>query len=146
MDNSYDFPKSRFYQSMMTGFFVGFFATVICLAYNIVYRDKTGFPLSSFINVSSIIFTVNILFPVIGMIYYWFVTTFKKADIVFVIVFLLLTAFFAWRTELVHRTDDHSLNIEFKNLLLGIVLILGISASVFIPLFCHNKKFKEMVL
>jgi hypothetical protein len=86
------------------------------------------------------------LFPLIGMIYYWFITKFKKADIVFVIVFLLLTAFFAWRAELVRRTDDHSLNIEFKNLLLGIVLILGISAFVFIPLLYHSKKFREIVL
>ncbi len=146
MDYSYDFPKSRFYQSMMTGFFVGFFATVICLAYNIIYRGSTGFPLSSFINVSSIIFLVNILFPVIGIVYYGFITAFKKADIVFVILFLLLTGFFAWRTELVRRTADHLLNAEFRNLLLGIVLIIGISAAVFIPLLYHSKKFKETIL
>jgi len=29
MDYSYDFPKSKFYQSLMTAFFVGFFATVL---------------------------------------------------------------------------------------------------------------------
>jgi len=146
MDYNYDFPKSKFYQSMLTGFFVGFFATIVCLAYNIIFRDSTGFPLSSFINVSSIIFLVNLLFPVIGIIYYGFITTFKKADIVFVIAFFLLTVFLVWRTELVHRTDDHLLNMEFRNLLLGIVVILGISASVFIPILYHSKKFKEMVL
>jgi hypothetical protein len=131
---------------MMTGFFVGFFATIACLAYNIIFRDNTGFPLSSFINVSSIIFMVNLLFPVIGIIYYGFITTFKKADIAFIIVFLLLTVFLVWRTELVNRTNDHLLNLEFRNLLLGIVIILGISASVFIPVLYHSKKFKETVL
>jgi len=37
-------------------------------------------------------------------------------------------------------------NIEFRNLLLGIVLILGISASVLIPLLYHSKKFDNTVL
>ena len=146
MEYGYDFPKSKFYRAMMTGFFVGFIATFVCLAYNVVYRDTTGFPLSAFINVSSIIFLVNILFPVIGIIYYSFITSFKRADIPFIILFLFLTAFFVWRTELVRRTNDHLLNAEFKNLLLGIVIILGISASLFVPLLYHSKKFSDTVL
>jgi len=146
MDHGYDFPKSTFYKAMITGFFVGFCATVLCLAYNIIFRDTTKFPLSSIINVSSLIFSINILFPIIGMIYYGFITVFKKADAAFVLVFLSLTIFFVWRTEVVHRTDDQVLNIEFRNLLLGIVLILGIGAVIFIPLLYNNKKFSETVL
>jgi hypothetical protein len=146
MEYGYDFPKSKFYRAMMTGFFVGFMATFVCLAYNIIYRDSTGFPLSAFINVSSIIFLVNILFPVIGIIYYGFISSVKKADIFFMILFIVLTGFFVWRTELIRRTSDHLLNGEFRNLLLGIVIILGISASIFIPLLYHNKKFTDAVL
>jgi len=146
MEYGYDFPKSKFYRAMMTGFFVGFIATFVCLAYNIIYRNSTGFPLSAFINVSSIIFLVNILFPIIGIIYYGFVSSFKKADVFFMILFILLTAFFGWRTELIRRTNDRLLNIEFRNLLIGIVIILGISASIFIPLLYHNKKFTDAVL
>src|SRR5436190_23525231 len=129
MEYGYDFPKSKFYRAMTTGFFVGFIATFVCLAYNIIYRDTTGFPLSAFINVSSIIFLVNILFPVIGIIYYGFISSFKKADVLFMILFILLTALFVWRTELVRRTNDHLLNTDFRNLLLGIVIILVTSAS-----------------
>jgi|SRR5215831_8662006 len=146
MDYSYDFPKSKFHDAMMTGFFVGFFATIVCLIYNIVYRDETNLPLSGFISVSSIIFAVNLIFPVIGIIYYGIISTFKKADILFIALFILITAFCAWRTELVHRTSDHFLNSEFKNLLLGIVLILGFSACIFIPLLYHSKKFRESML
>ncbi|HEV8507357.1 MAG TPA: hypothetical protein VGQ53_18225 [Chitinophagaceae bacterium] len=146
MEYGYDFPKSKFYRALMTGFFVGFIATFVCLAYNIIFRDSTGFSLSAFINVSSIIFFVNILFPVIGIIYYGFISSFKKSDIIFTILFLVLTVFFVWRTEMTRRTNDHLLNAEFKNLLLGIVIILGISASVFIPLLYHNKKFTDAVL
>jgi hypothetical protein len=146
MEYGYDFPKSKFYRALMTGFFVGFIATFVCLAYNIIYRNRTGFPLNVFINVSSIIFLVNILFPVIGIIYYGFISSFKKADIVFTILFMVITAFFVWRTEIAQRTNDPLLNSEFRNLLLGIVIILGIGASIFIPLLYHSKKFKDTVL
>jgi len=146
MEYGYDFPKSKFYRALMTGFSVGFIATVVCLIYNIIYRQSTGFPLSFFINVSTLIFLVNILFPVIGIIYYGFVSAFKKADVLFMILFILLTGFFIWRTELIHRTKDHLVNTEFKNLLLGIVIILGISASVVIPFLYHNKKFEDAIL
>ena len=146
MDYSYDFPKSKFYQALMTGFFVGFFATIVCLIYNLVYRDETSLPLSGFISVSSIIFAVNLIFPVIGIIYYGILKAFKKADIVFILLFVLVTAFCAWRTELVHRTADRFANMEFKNLLLGIVLILGLSAVIFIPWLYHSKRFRDAIL
>jgi len=146
MEYGYDFPKSKFYRALMTGFSVGFMATIVCLVYNIIYRDSTGFPLSFFINVSTLIFLVNVLFPVIGIIYYGFISAFKKADVLFIILFILLTGFFIWRTELIRRTNDHLLNTEFRNLLLGIVIILGVSASIFIPLLYHNKKFEDAVL
>jgi hypothetical protein len=145
MDQSYDFPKSTFYKAMITGFFVGFFATVVCLIYNITYRGITGFPLSSLINVSSIIFLVNLLFPVIGIVYYGFLTAFKKADIAFTGVFAIVTALSVWGAEVAHRTDDHLINGEFRTLLLGIVLILGVSTLI-IPLLFRNKTFQEAVL
>ena len=146
MEYGYDFPKPRFYRALMTGFSVGFMATVVCLIYNIIYRNSTGYPLNFFINVSSLIFFVNILFPVIGVIYYGFISSFKKADIFFTILFVLITVFLIWRTELIRRTDDDLLNMQFRNLLLGIVIILGISASIFIPLLYHSKKFTDAVL
>jgi hypothetical protein len=105
------------------------------------------FPLSDFINVSSLIFLINLLFPIIGIIHYGFVAAFKKAEIVFVIVFLALTAFLVWRIASMHRTENNQLvNMEFRQLLLPIVLILGISAGVFVPLLYRNRKFRDSVL
>src|SRR5438045_7099778 len=141
----YDYPKSIFYRAMMTAFFVGFIATVFCLVYNIIYRDTTGFPLSSFINVSTIIFLVNLLFPIIGIIYYGLIAALKKADPVFVILCTLLFVLCIWKAETVHRSNDPHLNAEFKNLLLGIVIILGL-AALFIPILYHSKKFKQTIL
>lgn len=142
---SYDFPKSKFYQAMMTGLFVGFISTLLCLVYNIIFRSSTRFELSDIINVSSLIFLVNLLFPVIGIAYYSLLQAFKKADAIFIVLFIVLTLFFVWRTELVHRSNDPLLNTEFRNLLLGIVLIIGVS-TLSIPFLFRNKKFRDAVL
>ena len=140
-----DFPKSPFYNAMMTSVFVGFFTTIICLAYDLVFRTETGYPLTSFINVSTIIFSIMLFFLVIGLIYYGLIAAFKKADIVFILLFVLLAVLFIWMTGSVHRSDVPQLNHEFKDLLMGIIIIAGI-ACVCIPLLYHNKKFQEMVL
>jgi hypothetical protein len=142
----YDSPSSPFYRSLMTGLFVGIIDTLVCLVYNLVYRNSTGFQLSDIINVSSLIFFVNLLFPIIGMVYNGFLKWFKKGDLVYVIVFLVLTLFFAWRSEVVHRANDKTINHEFRTLLLGIVLILGVSAALLVPYLYHNKKFEEYVV
>ena len=75
----------------------------------------------------------------------WFIW-FKKGDLVYIVVFVLLTVFFAWRSEEVHRADDKMLNHQFHSLLLGIVLILGVSASFLVPYLFHNKTFEEHVV
>src|SRR4051794_38958905 len=102
----YDSPKSPFYRALMTGLFVGIIDTLVCVVYNLIYRDRTGFPLSDIVNVSFLIFFINLIFPVIGMIYNGFLKYFRKGDLIYVIVFILLTVFFAWRSEEVHRTSD----------------------------------------
>ena len=143
--DEYDFPKPAFSQTLITGVFVGYLATVFCLVYNIIFRDRTGFPLSDFINVSTIIFLVNLIFPVIGIVYYGIIATCKRADLIFDILCVLVLSFCIWKTETVHRTTEAHLNAEFKTLLLGIVIILGIG-SFLIPVLYHSQKFKEAVL
>jgi hypothetical protein len=57
----------------MTGLFIGIADTVICLLYNLFYRDGGhGFFSSDIVNVSSIIFGTNILFVVIGVLFFAF--------------------------------------------------------------------------
>jgi hypothetical protein len=144
MNSDYqNLPMSR---ALMTGLFIGIIDTVICLIYNLVYRDFTHFPLSAFINVSTLIFAVNLLFPVIGLVYFWLVKYLPKGNAIFVVLFLLLTAFFAWKTESVVRSPILSFTIGFRGLLLGIVLILGASAAFGLPLLYRSKKFEEQVL
>ena len=60
-------PQSPFYRSLMAGLFAGILAAVACLAWNLFYRDYSGFNLSDIINVSSIIFIVILILTLAGL-------------------------------------------------------------------------------
>jgi hypothetical protein len=137
--------ESVFFKAMMTGLFVGIIDTLICLGYNIGYRDLTGYLPSAFINVSSLIFIVNIVLLLIGILYFAFIKAFGKRDIVFILAILLLTAWGLWATQTGHRFDDDRLNAGFHGLLSGIILICGLSAAT-IPFLYHSKGFEKHVL
>jgi len=137
--------QTPFSMALMTSVFVGFVTTILCLIYNIIYRDETGFPLSDFINVSTLIFAVNLLFVIIGFIYFTFVNFSKRSELIFIVLFLLLTIVGAVKSESVVRSADHELTLQFRGLLLGIVLITGIGILA-IPLLFHSKVFRKNVL
>lgn len=143
MNSTYLTPFSK---AVLTGLFVGIIATVLCLAYNIFYRDSTGFALSNYINVSSLIFAVNLLFFLIGMLYYAFVRMAKSGGRIFTIVFLLLTVVLAYLGDHIHRSDVPLLNTEFHQLLLPMIIVMGLFAAIGIPFLYHNKKFEDAVL
>lgn len=136
---------SIFYNAMMTGLFVGIIDTLICLTYDIGYRDLTGYLPSAIINVSSIIFAVNLILLLAGIIYYVFLRVFKKGDGWYLAAMLLLTAFLTWRSVEIVRFNDSRLDGGFRGLLSGIVLILGISAAC-LPFLFRNKKFMDHVI
>jgi hypothetical protein len=141
-----DNQLNSFQKSLLTGVFVGFAATVICLVYNVVYRDSTGFEPSAMINVSSLIFAVNILFTIIGLIYYLFIKAFRKGSIIFIAVFALFTVWLLWKTAGVQRSDDYTVTVQFRGLLAGIILIIGIGAAFFVPFLFNSKAFAKNVI
>ncbi len=134
-----------FTNAMITGLFIGIIDTLICLAYNIGYRNFTGYTPSMLINVSSLIFAVNLLLLITGMVYFLFRKAFGGRDYIYVVLAVLFTGFLAWKTEIGHRFADTTVNAEFKGLLLGIVLILGTSA-ILLPFFYRSKFFGKYVL
>jgi drug/metabolite transporter (DMT)-like permease len=141
-----DLTQSSFSKGVITGLFVGLFATIVCCMFNIIYRDETSFALSNIINVSSLIFVVNIIFLVIGMLYIFFIQRFKSGKIIFIALFTLITIFLALKSEGVNRSVNPVLSQEFRGLLLGVVLILGASAAFLVPFLYGNKQFEKYVL
>jgi hypothetical protein len=141
----YKDQENAFTNAMLTGLFIGIIDTLICLAYNIGYRSFTGYTPSTLVNVSSLIFAVNLLLLLTGMIYFVFRKLFGRKDYIYVLLAILFTGFLAWQTEIGHRFADATVNAESKGLLLGIVLILGASA-ISLPFFYRSKFFGKYVL
>ena len=141
-----DFEKTMFYRSFMTCVFAGLIGTVLCMVYDLTFVQVMRFPLSAIINVSTLIFAINIIFLIIGALYYWSVKFIRRGEIIFSILFLLITALLIWRLQAFERTDNAIINVQFRWLSSGIVVILGLLASVAVPLLYHNKKFDEYVL
>lgn len=138
--------QTRFSSALLTGVFAGIAATLFCMVYYLLFKEITGFPFSSLINVSSLIFVINLLFVIIGLIYSFFVRFSRKGEVMFIILFIMLTALSLYAAMHAYRSSDSLLNHEFQELLAGIVAILGISAFVFIPILFHNRKFLDKVL
>lgn len=134
-----------FTKAILTALFVGIVATILCMGYDILYRDSTSFPLSDYVNVSNLIFSVNLLFLLFGAIYYGF-TKIKKGEMLFVVFFLLITGVLVFLAAGIHRSDVPLLNTEFHQLFLPMVIIIGLLAALGIPYLYHSKKFEEHVL
>jgi len=142
---NYEFHQSPLSKAILTSVFVGFFATLVCLIYNIIFRESTGYKPADFINVSSLIFGVNLVFLIAGLLYFFFLRWFRKGDMIFEILFGVLIIFCAWRASYAHMENSRMLSSEFRTLLIGTIIIMGIGIEL-VPLLFHNKKFEDAVL
>lgn len=143
MDKTYITPFTR---ALLTSVFTGIVATVLCLFYNIAYRDSSGFALSDFINVSSLIFAVNLIFLVVGLMYSGFLRLSKLGEFLFVALLLVLTVVLSFFAANVHRSDVPLLNTEFHHLLLPMIVGMGLLAALGIPFLYRNKAFQDAVI
>lgn len=142
MDTIYSTP---FTKALLTGLFVGMIATLLCFGYDIAFRETITFNPSILINVSSMIFVINLLFLVIGIIYYAFLNL-KHGELFYVIISLGLTVLLAFMALGTHRSNNIMINTRFHQLLVPIVVIIGVCASIGIPVLWHSKKFEEYVI
>lgn len=137
--------NATFFKAMMTGLFIGIIDTIVCLAYNIGYRDATGYLPSTIVNVSSLIFAIVLLSAVIGIVFYLFHRFIRGGDTIYFIVFLTLTAWLTGKTFAAVRFGDPHLDSGWHGLMGGIVLIVGLSSAC-LPFFFRSSKFQEVII
>ena len=137
------FNQIPFGKIFLTALFAGIIATTVCLGYNIWFRLSTYYGPSDFINVSSIIFIVNILLLMAGIAYYAIKSWSRRGDLIYTLLFLLIVPFCIWKTMGIHRFTDLKLNGEFIKLLGGTILIIGI-AMLCIPYMYNHKKIVDL--
>lgn len=132
--------------AILTAVFAGIVATLLSFIYYLVFKDVTDFPYSSLINVSSLIFIINTVFLVLGFIYYMFLKIARRADLAFMVCMCVLTAIAVWAAAGVHRASNGLINREFHELLIGLILIIGVTALAGMPFLYHNKTFNREVI
>ena len=137
---NHDYDETPFSKSVLAGVFAGILATVVILVFNFIYRGSTAFPLSEIINVSTVIFSSLIILTIAGVIFYFFIHFMKAGQLVYIILFSVLTLLAAYGSMHVSRSSDQLMNNEFHQLLLGTVLILGLCAAAGIPLLYKSKQ------
>ena len=142
----YNTSQGSLSKPLMSAVFAGIISTVICLFYNILYRDITDFELADIINVSSLIFLVNLLFLGIGFVFYFFISKVKRGETFFIALCVLATLFFIWQAEGVKRAAGQADIVQFRGLLVGILVIMGACAAILIPYVFHSKRFDKDVL
>jgi hypothetical protein len=137
-----------FVKAFMTGLAVGIADTILCLAFNLLWRKDgdVGFFSSDIINVSSIIFGTNILFIIIGALYFGFLKAEMTGEVLFSVIFAALTVWGVIAAAHVHRSPDPTQNERFHVLLIVVILIFGVSASLGMPLLYHSRKFGRLIL
>lgn len=136
----YDYKKTTFSKALLAGVFAGILATCLSLVFNGIIRRESGLALSAIINVSTLIFSLIIILTLIGLLYHLFVRRDNKKSILYQVLMAVIFAAFAFASFQVDRSPDPIINKEFRELLLGVVIISGICAVFVIP-FLYRKNY-----
>ena len=142
--NSYD-QHTSLSKSLMTGLFGGLVSTIICLFYNIIFRFSTNYPLSDIVNVSSIIFVINLIFLVIGLFYFFVNKISASGKTIYLATMILLIIIVLWLIAGSQRSENPRYAHDFKGLMSGIVIVMSINALL-IPVLINKKWFEEFFL
>lgn len=131
MENDFEYPHA--YKPIMAGLFAGIFASLLNIIYDVVFRETTGFSLPELINVSTIIFGTLFILVVAGTVFAIMDRYLKHATVPYIILFVVLTLLCVEFALHVNRTENLVQKLEFRHLLLGIVIISGSAASFLVP-------------
>lgn len=140
-----NFESGPFCKAVLTGLFAGIIASVSSLVFDLLFRYYTGFPYSTIINVSTIIFGINVAVLASGLLYYLLRKS-RMGNVIFISAFLLITIFCVMKVTTVERSSNYHETVEFRNLLSGILIITGASCFTLIPALFNNRSFNKHVV
>jgi hypothetical protein len=138
--------QTPFSKAVLTGLFCGIIGTLSCFIYAISYRFVSGYNPTTFVNVSILIFGCNTLMLCMGIIYFEFKKYIPKGQIIFIVLFVLLTLFLLWEVQQGHRSPVQEIAEKFRVLMSGIIIILGAYSAILLPFLYNNKKFIDLVI
>jgi hypothetical protein len=126
-------------RGILAGLFTGIIASLIVIAYNVIYRGAVDLLSYDVVMPVSIFFFFPCINLVAGGIYFLFLDHIRKGREVYIIVVLIVTALIAFFTAFNGRHNDPALE-KFRGLLLGLEVIEGCMAAFLIPFFANHPR------
>lgn len=126
-------------RGILGGLFVGIAATVINLAFDLIYRKITGYEFAEYININTIIFFTIPTMVVGGIVYAAVLHYIKKGVIVYIVLAAVLTtvvAFIPLGPNMLPSGD--AMPASARGLTLGIEIITGILGTFVLPYFAEH--------
>lgn len=133
MNKEDDFEYPHAYKPIMAGLFAGIVASLLNIFYDVIFRGATGYSLPELINVSTIIFGTLFILFIAGTVFAIMDRYMKHATVPYIILFVVLTLLCVQLALHVNRTDNLVQKLEFRQLLVGVVIISGASAAFLVP-------------
>jgi hypothetical protein len=127
------------YQPLMAGLFAGIVATTLNIFYDVIFRQSTGFSLPELINVTTIIFATLFILVMSGVVFAILDRLTRYVQVIYIIIFSLATIACTYLALHTHRSADPVLTVEFRYLLMGIVIISGLLATFLIPYLAKHE-------
>ena len=133
--------QSSFSRALLAGLICGLVAALLVVVYVVLYRKMTGYAGVGIIEPFVVFIGGPLLLVIAGFIFLGMIEVFKRGELYFVILALLLTGGVIV-FELVYK--EGSVLSGSKGLLLGITAIVGLIISFLLPfLATHPKIFME---
>lgn len=130
-----------FARGVLGGLFVGIATTVINLAFDLIYRNVSGYQFSEFVNINSIIFFTIPTLLAAGIVYAIIVEYVKKGVWVYTILSVALTiivAFIPLGENML--PSGQPMPASARGLTLGIEVITGAMGAFTLPYFAEHSK------
>jgi hypothetical protein len=135
------YKYSPFTRGVLGGLFVGIGATVINIAFELIYRSITAYQFSEFISINSIIFFTIPTLVAAGIVYSIFMEYVKRGLLMYTILAVVLTvivAFIPLGENMLPSGEP--MPQSARGLTLGIELITGIIGAFALPYFAEHPK------
>lgn len=138
----HDFEQPPFSRHLLIGVLAGVMAVLANIALDFIFRSATGFTNSVYLNISNIIFG-SVIPITLGGIIYSILQKYKGGTIIYMIVFLSISLFLAFKASALLTDGNVQTNHQFHELFVGMIAIIGTIATFGVPYFATHKKVTE---
>lgn len=137
---NYDYKQDDLSRGLLSGLFAGIVATFTNIAFVGIYRAITSFDEFNVLDITVIVFGSMLLSVVCGILFYFLVHTMKKSFAFYRIIILMVTVIIVYLGLTVRAEMFGTVPVEFRVLVIGTQIIIGMYAAFLIPyLFSHDK-------